>query len=217
MRIRNTDGARQWYGHLSDVNVKTGQKVVAGQKIGEVGATGQVTGAHLHLETWSNKSVGSHFNPRVLFDRYDIEPGSAPSGTSEVKPQASKPKPSAPKPSTGGNDKGDYIAIAKALNKMGLNAGYPDGVNGPMLKGATKAFQKQHGLVQDGNWGAVTQAKFEEIKAIQRALQKQGYTKQGVDGYYGAQTTANIKDFQRRTGLVQDGKAGSITQKKLGL
>lgn len=219
--IANPDGEGNGYNHIDVLDHwKVGDKVQAGDLLGYNDRSGNQTAPHLHFELWSDwRNHNSDYDPQLAFRKFSVKPGSAPSKTSVVKPQASKPKPkpSGPKPSTGGNDKGDYIAIAKALNKMGLKAGYPDGVNGPMLKNATKAFQKQHGLVQDGNWGAVTQTKFEEVKAIQRALQKQGYTKQGVDGYYGAQTTANIKDFQRRTGLVQDGKAGSITQKKLGL
>ena len=38
------------YMHLSKRNVKVGDSVARGQKIGEVGATGFVTGAHLHWE-----------------------------------------------------------------------------------------------------------------------------------------------------------------------
>lgn len=39
-----------YYGHLATVNVSAGQSVTAGQPIGRVGATGVVTGVHLHFE-----------------------------------------------------------------------------------------------------------------------------------------------------------------------
>lgn len=46
------------YGHLLSYSVKDGELVKKGQVIGEVGATGQVTGPHLHYEIWiKNKRV----------------------------------------------------------------------------------------------------------------------------------------------------------------
>lgn len=45
-----TPGLWAGYMHLSKVNVKAGQKVKRGQIIGLSGATGHVTGPHLHLE-----------------------------------------------------------------------------------------------------------------------------------------------------------------------
>uniref|UniRef100_UPI001BE63254 phage tail tape measure protein n=1 Tax=Exiguobacterium sp. s78 TaxID=2751197 RepID=UPI001BE63254 len=39
-----------FHAHLSQISVKTGQKVGVGQKIGEIGSTGNSTGAHLHYE-----------------------------------------------------------------------------------------------------------------------------------------------------------------------
>jgi murein DD-endopeptidase MepM/ murein hydrolase activator NlpD len=40
------------YNHLSYWNVRVGQKVSAGQRVGLVGHTGEATGPHLHFEVW---------------------------------------------------------------------------------------------------------------------------------------------------------------------
>ncbi|MFI0964491.1 M23 family metallopeptidase [Streptomyces sp. NPDC021080] len=44
------DGTELWFCHQSSLNVTVGQKVATGDVIGRVGATGNVTGPHLHLE-----------------------------------------------------------------------------------------------------------------------------------------------------------------------
>ena len=44
------DGTEVWYCHLSQMNVSPGEKVNTAEVIGNVGATGNVSGAHLHLE-----------------------------------------------------------------------------------------------------------------------------------------------------------------------
>lgn len=44
------DGNEAWYCHQNEITVTKGQQVSAGEVIGSVGATGNVTGSHVHLE-----------------------------------------------------------------------------------------------------------------------------------------------------------------------
>jgi murein DD-endopeptidase MepM/ murein hydrolase activator NlpD len=44
------NGTDLWYAHQSEISVHKGQKVRAGQVIGLVGSTGNVTGPHVHIE-----------------------------------------------------------------------------------------------------------------------------------------------------------------------
>lgn len=50
------------YAHLDEINVKKGNIVQRGQKLGRVGQTGNATGPHLHFEVIQN---GRHINPEV--------------------------------------------------------------------------------------------------------------------------------------------------------
>jgi murein DD-endopeptidase MepM/ murein hydrolase activator NlpD len=52
--IAHGNGMTTYYGHLSKIYMKTGQKVRRGVLIGRVGATGRVTGPHLHFEIRKN-------------------------------------------------------------------------------------------------------------------------------------------------------------------
>lgn len=52
--VQNPDGYTVQYGHLDSVNVKVGDQVPAGGKIGVMGATGNVTGVHLDMIVTKN-------------------------------------------------------------------------------------------------------------------------------------------------------------------
>ena len=55
------DGARATtYAHLSRIDVRKGERVEQGERIGAVGATGWATGPHLHFEFRVN---GVHHDP----------------------------------------------------------------------------------------------------------------------------------------------------------
>ncbi|MCX4782554.1 transglycosylase family protein [Streptomyces sp. NBC_01264] len=61
--IRHTDGRYSQYAHLSAVSVKAGSAVSGGQRIGRSGATGNVTGPHLHFEVRTGPGYGTDIDP----------------------------------------------------------------------------------------------------------------------------------------------------------
>jgi murein DD-endopeptidase MepM/ murein hydrolase activator NlpD len=84
------------YFHLSRMEVRSGQAVKRGDRIGLVGATGRATGPHLH---WSVKVDGLYVDPESLL-RVDA---AAPSPTVlppvQVAPAAAAPSPAVSPPS----------------------------------------------------------------------------------------------------------------------
>ena len=56
-------GLHTLYAHCSKMSVKPGDLVGQGEVIGEVGATGRVTGPHLH---WACRINGARVNPLNL-------------------------------------------------------------------------------------------------------------------------------------------------------
>jgi RHS repeat-associated protein len=65
VKVKHYDGHYSLYAHLKEgsITVKEKQKVVQGQKLGEVGNTGKSTGDHLHFEIRKQSGLDSADNP----------------------------------------------------------------------------------------------------------------------------------------------------------
>ena len=63
--LQHDNGYQTYYAHLDEIQVQVGQRVKQGQKLGLSGATGRVTGPHLHFEL--RKPSGTSINPVPYF------------------------------------------------------------------------------------------------------------------------------------------------------
>ncbi len=84
-------GFYSMYFHLSEILVKDGDLVTAGQIIGKVGATGRATGPHLH---WGVKLNGARVNPYALLD-LPFKNDTTPAATVATPTSESMPNPQA--------------------------------------------------------------------------------------------------------------------------
>lgn len=102
---------------------------------------------------------------------------------------------------------------------------------------AVRAFQQQRGLHVDGVVGVATFRRLDEARwslgdrilthlpgnlmagddvfALQRRLLELGFKVGRVDGYFGPDTEAALRDFQRNVGIPADGTCGPFTLKML--
>lgn len=152
--------------------------------------------------------------------------------TTEPSPDSSaspSPEPSpTPDPTLKKGDENDRV---QQLQERLMDLGYMDidestKLFGPATKQAVEYFQRQHGLPQDGIAGPDTlnlifsdQAKKytllqgtrgEDVNSLQRQLIDLGYLQKST-GYYGDETVASVKEFQKRNNLAVDGKTGQDT------
>lgn len=179
--ISNPDGERQYYGHLHKQHVTVGQRVKAGDQIADMGATGNVTGPHLHLEIWANGHATSHRNPRIDFRAFKIKPGSKP------KRPTKSPKPH--RPPSQGKPSSKVKRWQKRQNKYGDAGLVTDGIDGPVS-------------ADWRSWVKRLQRTLPSWKGIGRLV---------IDGDYGPTTRAAVAALQSRNGLYPDGYANTRT------
>ncbi|MET8163908.1 LysM peptidoglycan-binding domain-containing M23 family metallopeptidase [Streptomyces sp. NPDC005329] len=73
--IKLADGYYAQYAHLSQLSVSAGQSVTAGQQVGLSGATGNVTGPHLHFEIRTTPDYGSDVDPIAYLRSHGVSVG----------------------------------------------------------------------------------------------------------------------------------------------
>ncbi|WP_037675067.1 M23 family metallopeptidase [Streptomyces griseus] len=71
--VRHRDGYFTHYAHLARIFVRKGQRVSAGQRVGLAGATGNVTGPHLHFEVRITPYFGSAVPPLTWLRRKEVQ------------------------------------------------------------------------------------------------------------------------------------------------
>lgn len=212
--LRDASGADRTetnYGHLYRITVKKGQHVKAGDQIGLMGMTGNVTGVHLHLGVRFN---GKYADPAAWLKKKGIVPGKTkPVEVAVIKPVATKPP--APKPAV---NKATYskntLNIQNALKAMGYDIA-TDGIMGPRTIEVIKEYQRSQQapftLVADGVWGAKTKAHYIWTKNLQKVTNKWKGSKLTPDGHYGANTVKRIKYIQAKNeGRAYKGKVDGI-------
>lgn len=143
VNVLTASGAIMVYYHLAkgSMTVKTGDKVKQGQVLGYMGATGNVTGAHLHFGIKVN---GSWIDPEPYINAdYSLKGGDV---TVEVTLPVLK------KGSTGASVKSiQQLLTAKGYSTIGV-----DGSFGMNTDAALRKYQKDTGLSIDGICGKDT-------------------------------------------------------------
>ncbi|MFI6652543.1 peptidoglycan-binding protein [Streptomyces sp. NPDC050529] len=202
--ISHGGGQYTYYGHLSAYRVALNATVAAGQRIADMGATGNVTGPHLHFETHSG-GLGVTTNPVTFMAARGVDLGG---GWPRIDPGAS----------------GKTVVVVQYLMTQRGYGLVADGQYGSVSSDAVKRFQKAKGLVADGQVGPATWPHLvytlkqggsgNHVRALQNALNKRS-AGLAVDGTFGAVTTTAVRTYQGVNRLVADGEAGPVTWQAL--
>lgn len=151
VKIRHDDGTKSLYAHLKpgSVNLKSGDRISEGDKIGTMGNTGNAQGVHLHFEV--RNSDETRINPNDYISKKQAEPVVDSSNSSESKVTSDAPMPSLDNKSTNNVTTGSSITnkgvekvpnssdkIASSIDSNKVESGY---IGNPNYK---------HGSIVDG-------------------------------------------------------------------
>ena len=106
----------------------------------------------------------------------------------------------------------DWSAFAAGYNGTGQIEVYSSRIAAAYamhLGGGSGGGNPPRTLLRQGDKG-------DDVKALQTALEAQGFDPGGLDGSYGPRTLAAVKSFQEARGLAVDGAAGPLTLGALG-
>ena len=67
--LKGASGPKYYYGHMDEVFINGGDKVVAGQVIGTMGDSGSPGAVHLHFEYWKSGRESAAVNPKKFVTR----------------------------------------------------------------------------------------------------------------------------------------------------
>jgi peptidoglycan hydrolase-like protein with peptidoglycan-binding domain len=230
--VRLANGIVVSFSHLNGASpLAVGAKVSVNTTLGYEGTTGFTTGPCTHVEVNDN----GFRNPAPYIAAWIAQSTASPS------------QPAKPVKGNSGNKLYPVPSRFKDVQNGYRAIGYDlvaDGYDGPKTKAVVKDFQKRHGLKADGIHGSKTEAKLVAVVAaskkpkpsgkpvlrrgskgawvgnVQRRL-KTNYPayagRLAVDNDFGPGTEKAVREFQRRSGLKDDGIVGDQTYKKLGL
>ncbi len=225
--IVETDGIRHLYAHLSELAVRSGDRVAFGQKLGEVGATGNVTGSHLHYEE-RHAPFGYYDHRRPVFNK------TSPSGG------GAQPAAQGYKNWIYGRTHADIEGLQRALVSAGCDVvGKYNNTYGDSTKRAVTCFQRAQGWSgadADGFVGPTTAARLflvgdvyvdkltrgvtnsDSVRMLQQRINEVRNTSLRISGNYDAATQSAVQAWQRSIGdrgSAADGNMGPMQSRAL--